>query len=277
MSTTGTSEPENLSPLFRLPRELRDLIYEHVFADLISNPLYIRRFCADPEWKVCYNPLARVPGLLLTSKTIYSESKSCLYSSCNPPRIVIEDKRSPHLKSAKSPEEFMKQRGFAVRDLETIVPILTTVRELKLEIKNLDRTPCLLLVRWIRAVLNAREMQLHKASIGLGAGVGGHLYPHIRDALEEVCKETARINKRNYPLDEIWLLKRKSQDTLPGPWFGIAWEGRNTVQVEVPKSLPCSVAWQDLIRCKSPVGTWAPEDLVIVQPSSYLGAGAGSD
>jgi hypothetical protein len=47
MSTTDTEQTVNHSPLFDLPRELRDLIYEQVFVDLISNPLCIRRFCFD--------------------------------------------------------------------------------------------------------------------------------------------------------------------------------------------------------------------------------------
>jgi hypothetical protein len=36
MSTVQAAQTANHSPLFDLPRELRDLIYEQVFADLIS-------------------------------------------------------------------------------------------------------------------------------------------------------------------------------------------------------------------------------------------------
>jgi hypothetical protein len=258
MSTTDTEQAVNHSPLLDLPRQLRDLIYEQVFADLISNPLYIRRFCFDRQWKVCCDSQARVPGLLLTSKAIYSESKSCLYTSCNSPRIVIDDQRSVvDPGTVKKPEEVGKHFGFAVRDLETIVPILTTVEELTFDIEALDETPgCLSLVRWIRAVLNARERQLRRASVRLRAGVVNHLPPHIGNPMKEVCKETARIMARNRLVEEIWLLKRTRVDTLVGPSFGIAWKGRHTVQEELPDALPCDVAWRDLMQCSpgGPVG-----------------------
>jgi hypothetical protein len=253
MASAKIPESVNQSPLFDLPRELRDLIYEQVFADLISNPLYIRMLCANPQWRVCYNPDARVPGILMTSKAIYSECKSCLYSSCNPPRIVIEDHRAPHRRTGLSPEEYAEQCGFAVRDLETILPILTTVGELNLEVKALtrQRKPCLVLVRWIRAVLNARGTQLRKASISLGVGMK---YPHISNlqivrAFEEIYEEAAKIITQNRPLIEIWLPRRINVDDWAGPSFGFAWSGRHAVQAEVPDFLPCSVAWRDLTQC----------------------------
>jgi hypothetical protein len=268
--------PVNHSPLFRLPRELRDLIYEQVFADSISNPLYIRMFCANPQWRVCHDLNARVPGILMTSKAIYSESKSFLSSSCGPPRILIDDHWSPHRKSGKSPEEYGEECGFAVRDLETILPVLATVEELNLEIKALSQPPpCLVLVRWIRAVLNARETQLRKASIGLRVGMR---YPDILSLqivrlFEEIFEEAARINTQNRPLENIWLLKRTNANNWAGPSFGFAWSGRHAVQAEVPETLPCSVAWRDLIQCTTPVGPSASEEFVAVQPSRYLSTG----
>lgn len=254
----------NQSPLFDLPREPQDLIYEQVFADLISNPLYIRIFCANPLWRVCHNPDARVPGLLLTSKAVYSECKSCLYSSCNPPRIVIEDHRAPHRWTGLSPEEYAEQCGFAVRDLETILPILTTVEEMNLEVKALRiRPPCLVLLRWIRAVLNARETRLRKASISLRVGMK---YPHISKlhivrAFEEVYEEAAKIITQNRPLEEIWLLRSMNANDWAGPSFGFAWGGRHAVQAEVPDFLPCSVAWRDLTQCttRKPWTHWPSE------------------
>ena len=151
-----------------------------------------------------------------------------------------------HAKS-KSPEEYGKQRGFAVRDLETIVPILATVEELNLEIQALD-TSCLLLVRWIRAVLNVRETRHRKASISLRAGVQNHSPPRIGNPMKEICRETARITTRDGSSEEIWLLKRRKRDSSVGPSFGVAWRGRHAVQAEVPDPLPCDVAWRDLIQ-----------------------------
>ena len=249
MSRAQTTQTANHSPLFDLPRELRDLIYEQVFADLISNPLYIRRIGTNPQWRVCYNPYARVPGLLLTSKAIYSESKSCLYNSCNPPRIVIDDHAPLDWESIPPPEESFKRCGFAIRDLETIIPILTTVEELNLDIQDSTSSTvpdCMLLVRWIRAVLNARETHLRKASVRLRTSVKWP--PDIGNTLnEEVCKEAARIKTQNRPLEEVWLLKRRIRDASVGPLYGMAWEGRHATQAEV-LDLPCDVAWRDLTK-----------------------------
>ena len=248
MSTAGTSESASLSPLFRLPRELRDLIYEQVFADLISNPLYIHRFFAK-QWRVCCNPDARVPGLLLASKAIYSESKSCLYSSCNPPPIVIDDQWAVHRGIGAIPEEFEWLCGFAARDLETIIPILTTVEELTLDIKALGPAqPCLLLVRWIRAVLNARETPLRTASISFRVGLKRRLY-HVH-RFEEVFEETARIHSRNRPFEEIWVVRHVGSNQWAGPSRGYAWGWRHAIQAEVPDSLSCSVAWRDLMQAE---------------------------
>jgi hypothetical protein len=273
MSSAKITESVTQSPLFDLPRELRDLIYEQVFADLISNPLYIRIFCASPQWRVCYNPDARVPGILLTSKAIYSESKSCLYSSCGPPRILIDDHMTLHRETGLSPEEYGEQCGFAVRYLETIVPILTTVEEMNLEVNALRiRPPCLVLLRWIRAVLNARETRLRKASISLRVGMK---YPHIENSqtvrsFEEIYEEAARIITQNCPLEDIWLLQSMSANNWAGPSFGFAWSGRHAVQAEVPDSLTCSVAWRDLTQCKTRrlVDPLASRKLMVVQPSS---------
>ena len=249
MSIAGTSESASLSPLFRLPQELRDLIYEQVFADLISNPLYIHRFFANPQWRVCYNPDTRVPGLLLTSKAIYSESKSCLYSSCNPPRIVIDDQWAVHRGFGAIPEEFEWLCGFAPRDLETIIPMLTTVEELTLDIKALGPSqPYLLLVRWIRAVLNARETPLRTASISLRVGLKRRLY-HVHH-FEEVFEEAARVHSRNRPFEEIWVERRVRSNQWAGPSRGYAWARRHAIQAEVPDSLSCSVAWRDLMQAE---------------------------
>jgi hypothetical protein len=247
MSTVQAAQTANHSPLFDLPRELRDLIYEQVFADLISDPLYIRRIGNNPQWRVCYDPHARVPGLLLTSKVIYSESKSCLYNSCNPPRIVIDDHAPLHWESIPPPEECFKRCGFAIRDLETIIPILTTVEELNLDIQDSTLSitlACMLLVRWIRAVLNVRETHLRKASVRLRASVNWP--PHIGNTMRDVCKEAARIKTQNRPLEEIWLLKRRIRDASVGPLYGMAWEGRHAIQAEALDLLSCDVAWRDL-------------------------------
>lgn len=254
------------SPLFALPRELRDLIYEQVFADLVSNPLNIRKFCRIPQCIVCYNPDARVPGLLLTSKAIYSEAKTCLYSSCNPPRIVIDT----HLHEVvKSPEEHGKRCGFAVRDLDTLVPILSTMEELNIDINAIDATPpCLPLVRWLRAVLNSRKTQLRKVSISLRVGNSNRLSVRVGARFREVCKETARIYTRDRHLEEIWLLKCWPWATLVGPSFRIAWKGRHIVQAEMLVPLPCDVAWRDLTEREEPWDTMPSENSATVQPSS---------
>jgi hypothetical protein len=179
---------------------------------------------------------------------------------------VIDDQRSVvGPRTVKTPEEVGKHCGFAVRDLETIVPILTTVEELTLDIEALDETPgCLCLVRWIRAVLNARERQLRRASVRLRARVVNHLPPHTGSPMKEVCKETARIMTQNRLVEEIWLLKRTGVDTSVGPSFGIAWKGRHAVKEELPDALPRDVAWRDLMQCTAPVGPLVSKGLVTV-------------
>ena len=277
MPIAGTLELQNHSPLFRLPRELRDIIYEQVFADLISNPLYIRKFAADPQWKVCYNPHARVPGLLLTSKAVYSEAKSCLYSPCNPPRIVIDDQEIAQHAKVTQPGKLGERWGFAVRDLETIVPVLTTVEELNLEVKAFHESPlCLLLIRWIRAVLNARNTSLCKLSIGVHIGRYGNFAIRVGDNPErvEIIKEASRINARNRHLGETWLLRRGRWECGQGPPVGSAWEGSQAIQAEELEPLPCSVAWRNLIQGKSHywVDTFVDDNEVVVWPSSGLWA-----
>lgn len=277
MPTAGTQEHQLHSPLFRLPRELRDLIYKEVFADLISNPLYIRKFAADPRWKVCYNPNARVPGVFLTSKAIYSEAKNCLYSPCNPPRIIIDDQEIAMHATVMQPEELGERWRYAIRDLETIVPLLTTVEELNLEIKAFHESPlCLLLIRWIRAVLNARNTPLRKVEVGVHIGRYGSFAVRVGDSPEraEIIKEASRINARDRHLGETWLLRRERWECAQGPPTGSAWKGRQAIQAEEPGPLPCSVAWQNLIHGRSHywVDTFVDENEVIVQPRSYLWA-----
>jgi hypothetical protein len=184
----------------------------------------------------------------------------------------------------RRPEEVGKQRGNAVRDLETIVPLLTTVDELNLEIKALDGSPLLLLVRWIRAVLNERKTQPRKASIGVLVSRNSSFAVNTEDGSEiyeasggydgperyEVMKEAARISTRSSEREEIWILKQVRWDSAQPPPFAIAWKGRHTIQAEAPDPLPRSVAWQQLIHGRSQywVGTFVPSNMVIVRPRS---------
>jgi len=278
MSTAGNPEPKIHNPLFRLPRELRDIIYEQVFADLFSHPLYIRKFVADPQWKVCYNPHARVPGLLLTSKAIYSEAKSCLYSACNPPRIIVDDQEITLHAIVKQPEELGERWGFAVRDLETILPLLTTVEELNLEIKAFHESAvCLLLIRWIRAVLRARGTPLRKLWIGVHVGRSGRdaFYDGANSARDEIIMEASRIKSRNRPWGETWILRRERWECAQGPPNGSVWREEQAVQEEVmPGPLACSMAWRNLIHGRSHywVDTFIDENERVVQPRSYIWA-----
>lgn len=116
-------------------------------------------------------------------------------------------------------------------------------------------------------------MQLRKASISLRLGMKDRLPAYIGDTLKEICKETARMNTRNRLSEEIWPLKRWPWDTSVGPWFGMAWKGRHTIQAEIPDCLPSSVAWRDFTKRMRPVGISASKGLMTVWDSSHLGAG----
>lgn len=268
MYLTTRSNDTMHSSLLALPRELRDQIYELVLGDLVSNALYIRKSDGDPHWKVCYNPSARVPGILLTSKLVYSEAKPYLYKSCNPPRIVIDHWYSALHARIMSPEEIEARRGFKVRDLETILPILTTVEELNLEIKpHNEDNHCALLVSWIRSVLGQREIPLRKATIG------------VHKESRETRREAKKIRALNHPQDEIWLLNRARRDDAQGPPEGIAY--RYTYMKSSgcvgfsdrskPRRLdhlPPSMAWRNLIYGESHywVDTCIDENKITVHP-----------
>lgn len=255
-------------PLLSLPRELRDQIYELALGGLISNALYIRKFDADPHWKVCYNPNARVPGILLTSRLVYSEAKRYIYGSCNPPRIVVDHWSTALHAKIMSPEVIEARRGFKVRNLDTILPILETVEELNLEVKaTVEDDNRLLLLSWIRSVLNQREKPLRHAIIG----VHGLHY--------KVLHEAERILALNHPHGEVWLLERARRDDAQGPPKGIPY--RDTYMQSHgctvypsrsrpgrPDHLPPSMAWRNLIYGESNywVGTWLEQNKVTVHP-----------
>jgi hypothetical protein len=234
--------------LLDLPRELRDQIYELVLGDLVSNPLYIQKFDGDPHWKVCYNPDARVPGILLTSRLAYSEAKKYLYKSCNPPRIVVHHWYSALHARIMSPETIGTRQGFKVRDLETILPTLTTVEELNLTVEaDGEEHYCYLLLSWVRSVLNQRGIPLRKANIAV------YNNPH-----RGTFDQAERIHALNHPQGEIWFLERARRDDAQGPPRGIPY--RDTYKVSsgcvvyssrnesrVPDHLPQSLAWRNLI------------------------------
>lgn len=238
-----------------LPREIRDHIYEYALGDLTSNALYIRKFDSDPHWKVCYNPKARVPGILLTSQLVYSEAKDCLYKSGNPPRIVIHHWYMALHAKAQLPETIGTRFGFCRRDLETILPVLETVQELNLEIKAPgEEAYCLLLVKWVRSVLNHREKPLRRATIGVHNG-------------NDVVVEAGKIRALNHPQDEVWFLERARRDDAQGPPKGCP-VCRRREKPESPDALTPSMAWQNLINGESHyyTGTITERNKITVNP-----------
>jgi hypothetical protein len=255
--------------LLDLPRELRDQIYELVLGDLVSNPLYIRKFDGDPHWKVCYNPDAGVHGILLTSRLVYSEAKKYLYKSCNPPRIVIHHWYSALHAQIMSPEAIGARRGFKVRDLETILPILNTVEELNLTVEaDGEERYCYLLLSWMRSVLNQREIPLRKANIAV-----------YNNPDRGTISQAERIRALNHPHGEIWSLQHARRDDAQGPPRGFPY--RDTYMVSsgcviypsrnrprIPDHLPQSMAWRNLIYGETHywAGTKIDETKIMMDP-----------
>lgn len=62
---SSTRVPELECPLFHLPRELRDLIYEQVFADLISNPFVHPRVLRESAMESLLKPTRTRSGITL--------------------------------------------------------------------------------------------------------------------------------------------------------------------------------------------------------------------
>jgi hypothetical protein len=265
--------PSNIAThmsLLDLPRELRDQIYELVLDDLVSNALYIRRFDGDPHWKVCYDPDARVPGILLTSRLVYSEAKKYLYKSCNPPRIVVHHWYSALHARIMSPEATGARRGFKVRDLETILPILTTVDELNLTVEApAEEDYCYLMLSWMRSILSQREIPLRKATIGV-----------YNDPDRGTFNEAEKIHALNQPQDEVWFLKRARRDNAQGPPKGTPYRDTYINSIygyfnrphrddpREPDHLPQSMAWRNLIYGKTHcwVDTWTETNEIVVEP-----------
>lgn len=250
-----TADVPKGATLFSLPREIRDQIYEFALGDLVSNALHIRKFDSDPHWKVCYNPNARVPGILLTSKLVHSEAKDCLYKSGNPPRIVIHHWYMALHAKAQLPEVIGTRFAFCVRDLESILPILETVQELNLEIKAPgEEAYCLLLVKWIRSVLNHRKTPLRTATIGVHNG-------------DDVVIEAGKIRALSRPRDQIWFLERARRDDAQGPPKGRP-VCRDRQITESLDSMPPSMAWQELINGESHyyTGTMIDSNQITVHP-----------
>jgi hypothetical protein len=148
-----------------------------------------------------------VPGILLASRLVYSEAKKYLYKSCNPPRIVVHHWYSALHARIMSPEATGARRGFKVRDLETILPILTTVDELNLTVEApAEEDYCYLMLSWMRSILNQREIPLRKATIGV-----------YNDPDRGTFNEAEKIHALNQPQDEVWFLKRARRDNAQGP------------------------------------------------------------
>lgn len=246
MSSTIDLDTPTKCSLFCLPREIRDHIYGFVLDDVVSSPVYIRKFNSEPHWKVCYTSKARVPGLLLTSKAMYSEARDYLYTSLGPPRIIIEYWNTTRNVRPLSLGWILMMNGFQVRDLETVLPILRGVRDLSLEVRAPERDDsyCLLLVKWISSVLNDREDPLRRAIVDVYNS-------------PDILNETAKIRALKHTQNQMW--HPAPLDSTEGPLQGLPTKGpslqrsvhRDIDTTERTDFLLPSIAWRNLIYGKS--------------------------
>lgn len=239
---TTCTPPPRRTGLFDLPRELRDQVYNNVLADLVLQPLYIRKFDSEPRWKLCYNPRARLPGILLVSKAIYSEARECYLELWGPRRIVIDYwyYSNPYKYHARTHHVELVSRGIEIDNVERVLPVLNAVQEFKLEVNALgDDAQCLLLVRWIRAVLNQRPVRLRRISIGVHCNDNGSSTIERRD----IIREAREIRTQSQPPGDIWILRRTRRSNVQGPPRGNLLRGDQALE---ERFLPQSMAWRDL-------------------------------
>ncbi|KAF2718935.1 hypothetical protein K431DRAFT_124282 [Polychaeton citri CBS 116435] len=243
MTATPMGIPGCVS-LLDLPKELRLEVYTFAFANIVSNPLYIRKYDAHPRWKLCLRHNTHVPGLLLTSRFVYLEAIGVLHTSCNPPKLIIDTHRKFLHGTIQQPEEIEEPNGNLVKDFESISPMLKAARELYVEISAIgEQQHCILLVRWIRAVLNHRKMTL----------VGLNICVHVQDGLSVIRERTgvyeALAEIYCQTPTRIWAIKRQRRSDYEGPPLGD--------EIELPRVLDSAratleeEAWRDLMNAAS--------------------------
>ena len=162
-----------------LPPELRELVYALVLASYKSTTLRAYKLPYRPHWMVRYHSGIISPPLLRVCKLVYFEAKDTLLKLCGPPTMSVEQPKNSQLTS-DCPGYGIGYWDHGIqgrcvpemRPLETALPMLVGVDELKLEIATsqsmfpgyqyAEDVRLHALLRWMGAVFAVRERPLHR-------------------------------------------------------------------------------------------------------------------
>lgn len=147
-----------------LPPELRIAIYEYAFATIVPTPLLIRKYLGRP-W-LYRRPMLqeRIPALLLLNKQIYLEARDVLHSVCfaTADQVISIEHVQPILTLHPPPPPRDFNNICAYRSVREIAPMLRSLPRIRLEVQvdgiafTKRASSTIVLLRWIRAVLNSR-------------------------------------------------------------------------------------------------------------------------
>lgn len=211
---------EPATGFFDLPAELRVRIYKLAFSNAVSCSISIEKY-RSVGWRchVQHGCNAMVPSLLLVSKRLHEECVSVLYDTCAP-RITVEHNISYHhdRSSLNSPCSWLEKRDCQdVRDIQSIKPILHRVANLRIQVvvteSHLEQAITVALLRWMRAVLRSRPVEVHLRSVELVFfASNANLKPIPGHGLLEVLRGVGGAD-----VLDAWFVVLKGRWNHPGP------------------------------------------------------------
>lgn len=154
------SSPQRPAGLLTLPVEVRLIIYGYSLADTHPRRLLVKRYPGHPWLYRQPKSPVHVPGVLTLNKQIYIEARDVLYKrwlGTPEQSILIGFERFPNPHGPKDWNDYCTYRS--VRELAPVLRALPRIR-LEVEVSSTyrDQVLTMALLRWIRAVLNARPL-----------------------------------------------------------------------------------------------------------------------
>ena len=237
-----------------LPRELRDEIYNFVFADLHPASFFFGKPYHEEAWYLARNLSACAPGILLVSKDIHAEAKDALCKRLlSGPEIFLqlwpEYTGGTVYDVALTPA--LKHESEHI-DAAKLAPVLRSIRSLRMGImfpaSYEMQAAVIALVRWIATVLATREIMIQHVRIVLRAfDAPPSLWPKEGHGIFEVLKHlrcesmevlycykgghhepwsTARLKELCGPREEGKWSDRSSADDVERAWQMVLESGK---------------------------------------------------
>ena len=263
--------------LLTLPTELRVQIYEHAFSDLISHSLHIRKHPSH-QWLLRAPTSAPIPSLLFVCKLVHDEAVEVLHRTC-PPRVIIID--HAYRSHPEDPPLAGESNTFRLRDVRDLMPLLSSVQRLKLEVECSqsfeEQALAIALLRWLKAVLNSRRANfcmLKTLEVDFLAR-SCLSRPDISDTLLEAISGIETSNGKT----KVWFVRklpqhhryvctgwesmkikvppageRRSEESEESAWRGLerVWERVQEVdrerQMQIVRGVPWSASFERLVR-----------------------------